>query len=185
MNCPFCPTSPLLTTRPLDAGLTAETCSNCHGDWLRGEVYRAWREAAGKDLPEHTLTTAQIADMPVTESHKPGLCPECGALLLPYKVGHGLEFSLSRCGRCGGTWFEENEWAQLFAANLHDNLHQIFTAPWQHGVTHAEHAREQERILRARFGDTDYEKARAIRAWIDSHSEREALRAYLTNPTES
>lgn len=184
MNCPFCRTT-TLSSRPLDSRLSVESCSNCHGDWLRGETYREWRAASGADMPEHRLTVAEIEAHPVTETHKPGLCPECGTILLPFKVGHGLAFSLSHCGRCGGTWFEENEWAQLSAANLVDNLHQIFTKPWQHGVAQAEHAREQERLLRARFGDADYEKVIAIREWIETHPEQDALRAFLTHSKES
>jgi Zn-finger nucleic acid-binding protein len=174
-----------MTLRELEPGLESLACPTCHGDWLPGLAYQRWRQAHGVDLPERELTTEEVEGLPVHEDLHGKLCPECGCLLLPYHVGHGLAFSLNYCGRCGGTWFEANEWAQMRAANLHDNLHQVFTQMWQAGVARAERAREHERNLRVRFGDADFERAREVRTWLHGHPHRSAILAYLTAPEES
>ena len=41
------------------------------------------------------------------------ICPECGRILLKYKVGHGLDFFVDHCSGCGGIWLDKNEWNAL------------------------------------------------------------------------
>ena len=103
-----------------------------------------------QNLPE---VSPDAENLELQESGKAKLCPECGAILVPYKVGHELPFSLDRCGHCGGIWFEKNEWEALCAWNLHDDLHFIFSKPWQDAVALAARAEQRETRLRQTFGD--------------------------------
>ena len=34
-------------------------------------------------------------------------------------------------------------------------------------------------IYRTKFGETDYTEVRRVKAWLDAHPQRQALRAYL------
>ncbi len=180
MRCPVCK-EPELATHELEADLRSRDCPRCHGRWVPSYEYSRWREAHPEDLPERAPEEAP--DTPeVTESGKGKLCPECGRILLPYKVGHGLSFSLDRCGSCGGFWMDANEWEALKARNLHDNVHSVFGQAWQRRVFEEEQARRREERLRERFGEADYAEAWRIREWAWSHPRCEELLAFLTNP---
>ena len=96
-----------------------------------------------------------------------------------YKVGHKLSFSLDRCGNCGGTWFDGNEWETLRGGELWDQLHLIFSPAWQNRIrreNQAEHLREQ---FAAKLGPADFAESNRIKNWLDNHPHRDAILAYL------
>ena len=109
------------------------------------------------------------------------LCPSCGRIMLRYRVGHGVDFYLDTCGTCNGIWLDLDEWTALRARNLHDDLHLIFTEPWQAEI-HREAAKSHlEALYRKRFGDA-WDEAVRVRAWVQAHPERAALLAFLADP---
>jgi hypothetical protein len=76
-------------------------------------------------------------------------------------------------------WFDRDQWGSLQRRNLHDNLHQIFGEAWQRRLRIAEQRVRMDAIYRAKFGDADYAEVRRVKAWLDAHPQRQALRAYL------
>src|SRR5207244_2897796 len=104
----------------------------------------------GSDLPERPAEEG--LRLPVSDNAVPKLCPDCGHILLPYHVGHALNFTLDHCGHCGGTWFDKNEWEILKSRNLHDDIHFIFSHVWQAEVFHEERRQAHERLLLEKFG---------------------------------
>jgi Zn-finger nucleic acid-binding protein len=175
VNCPHCKTAPLEFCT-LDPGLDGRRCAECGGTWIPSDSYRQWRERQEADLPEQTPVAS---DLKIEDSSIPKLCPDCGHLLLPYRIGHGLTFALNHCGHCNGVWLDRSEWEALMARNLHDNLHEMFSAPWQRQVREEERRAAMERIYLARFGEQDYAELRRIKAWIDSHPDRSSVLAFL------
>jgi Zn-finger nucleic acid-binding protein len=157
-------------------GLTGQTCSECSGVWLERARYDAWRAKQPNDLPE-TNTPTQLA---ISDTHKPKICPQCGHLLLPYRVGHGLSFSIDYCGACGGVWCDRGEWDAIKAKNLHDNLHDIVSQHWQTAVRQSEVQQSIEQTYARHLG-ASYAKAQEIRNWLRGQSQKALILAYLAD----
>ena len=54
----------------------------------------------------------------VLDSTNAKICPDCGRILIKYKVDNRLDFYLDQCGGCNGIWFDKNEWENLKLNNL-------------------------------------------------------------------
>src|SRR5215467_10119638 len=128
MQCPVCITQSL-NPQELETGLLALHCPSCRGNWLPSAHYREWHVEHREHLTEAPVDPASLPT--AHEISRARLCPECGYILLHYKVGHDLKFSLDRCGHCGGVWFDADEWEILRARNLHHDVHFIFSHAWQ------------------------------------------------------
>jgi Zn-finger nucleic acid-binding protein len=110
------------------------------------------------------------------------LCPTCGTILIRFKVSHEIDFSLDRCGKCGGIWFDSKEWEILKSHGWHDDIHRIFSRPWQAEILRQEHQKNRERILIEKFGMEDLAEVRRIKSWLNNHPHKQELYAFLTNP---
>lgn len=175
MRCPLCKKSTMAPVE-LAPGLTGSACSACSGVWIARDAYDTWRAGHPGNLPE-TPTAAQIA---VADSHQAKLCPQCGHLLLPYRVGHGLPFSIDHCGACGGIWFDRNEWDAILARNLHGDLHDILSAHWQAAVRRSEVQEAIEQTYRRLLGGS-YAKASELRAWLREQPQKSLILAYFSD----
>lgn len=173
MQCPLCKKH-TMALADLAPNLTGQTCSACSGVWLDRAKYDAWRAKQAVDLPE-TKTPAQIA---ISDTHKAKICPQCGHLLLPYRVGHGLSFSIDYCGACGGVWCDRGEWDAIKAKNLHDNLHDIVSQNWQAAVRQSEVQASIEQTYVRHLG-ANYAKAQEVRTWLRGQSQKALILAYL------
>ena len=154
--------------------LAGQACSECSGVWLDRAKYDAWRAMHPTDIPE-TNTPAQLT---VSNTHKAKCCPQCGHLLLPYRVGHGLSFSIDYCGACGGVWCDCGEWDSIKAKNLHDNLHDIVSQHWQNAVRESEVQESIEQTYARHLG-ANYAKAQEVRTWLQGQPQKALILAYL------
>jgi Zn-finger nucleic acid-binding protein len=175
MQCPLCKKH---TMAPADLvpGLTGKTCSECSGVWLDRAKYDAWRAKQAGDLPE-TNPPAQFA---ISDTRKAKICPQCGHLLLPYRVGHGLSFSIDYCGACGGVWCDRGEWDAIKAKNLHDNLHDIVSQHWQTAVRQSGVQESIEQTYARHLG-ANYAKAQEVRTWLRGQPQKALILAYLAD----
>ena len=178
MNCPVCK-SIILSRKELETHLQAYECDSCRGRWIASYQYWKWKESSGSRLPDPPAP--QQDDLPVHDSTAAKLCPECGHFLRRYPVGEGLDFSLDRCGNCGGTWFDKNEWEILKSRGLHDNVHKIFSEIWQHRIRDDQRRQAADQMYRDKFGTEDYEKIKQIREWIQAHPQQSELLAFLSS----
>jgi Zn-finger nucleic acid-binding protein len=181
MNCPVCK-STTLVPEDLEPGLAGLRCRQCGGRWIEGARYLAWVAAQGQQLAEKP--PAEGVELPVTESGRAKLCPECGRFLTRAKVGHAVGFHLERCAGCGGIWTDANEWEVLKSRNLHDNLHFVFSGAWQAEVLRGERERGREQLLRGKLGEADFAEVKRVRAWLDGHPRRAELYAVLLDGTD-
>jgi len=177
MNCPVC-TSLTLSRTDLDENLPAYSCSGCGGAWLSSREYWRWLDSHGPALPE---TPPQLTAITAADSPKVKICPECRRLMLRYNVGHGTGIALDQCPACNGIWCDRGEWDLLKSRNLHDEVHLVFTAPWQTAVRKEESRARLDAIYRQRFG-SDYDELIRIRGWVYNHPERDHIIAFLTDP---
>jgi Zn-finger nucleic acid-binding protein len=175
VRCPACDHLSLPRV-PLEAGLVAYGCSACEGHWLATEEYRAWlaRRHDGGAPERSSEKRLTIADVQHAR-----LCPVCQRIMLRYRVGHGVDFSIDLCG-CG-IWFDRNEWLTLKDRGLHDDLHLIATEPWQADVRREETRQHLESLYKRRYGP-EYEDIVRLRRWLGDHPQRASILAFLDDP---
>ena len=178
MNCPVCQSEDFAAAE-LDAGLQARRCGACGGHWVSGRDYWEWLQRHGENLPERREPSDGAA---APEDRRPKLCPECRSAMFRYTVGRGLGFGLDQCPACKGVWLDADEWEALRERNLHDDIHAIFTAPWQAEASREERRRRLEQIYLKRYGAEDFAEVRRVRDWLDSSARKQELLAYLTDP---
>ena len=176
MNCPVCKTKTLAACE-LNPNLVSRKCDTCGGQWISSFEFWRWFESNRIQRQETPAAYALNAASKETKSVK--TCPECGHILAKYKVGHSLNFSLDRCGNCGGTWFDRNEWEILQSSELRDKIHLIYSAAWQQQVRKEDRAGHLQKLFAERIGEKDYIEIQRIKKWLDKHPHRQVLRAFL------
>ena len=181
MNCPVCRTLRLDAVE-IQANLTAQKCSVCTGLWLTSAEFSNWIDAVRNNEPFDPLSVATPS--PTLEPKTAKVCAECGHLMTRYKVGHSLPFSLDRCGHCGGTWFDANEWETLTSGPLRSQIHLIFTPGWQSRIRQQEQAAEFRAQLAAKLGPVDFDVMNRVKAWLTGHPHREVILAHLNSEKE-
>ncbi|MFK8181954.1 MAG: zf-TFIIB domain-containing protein [Phormidesmis sp.] len=175
MKCPSCNHAALQLIR-LDSQLRASRCGACEGHWITADEYWRWLEVHG-NLPEKAPDEIPLE---AEDTQHAKLCPRCHRIMLRYKVGHGMDFRLDQCGRCNSVWFDANEWEALKQRNLHDDIHLIFSAPWQSNVRRSE-ARDVFQSIYAGYFQADYDNIRQFKEWVDAHAEHAKMIAYLNH----
>jgi Zn-finger nucleic acid-binding protein len=178
MKCPVCKSSYLhsLETEELPQRLV---CDDCGGIWIKAFQYWKWLEAHGANLPERP--SEESTKLPVADSTKAKLCPECGHILTRRMVGHGIDFQIDRCGTCGGIWFDKNEWEILKSRNLHDDIHFIFSSAWQHRIIEEQQKKTYEKRIETILGNPDIVKLKDMKLWIAGHPKRTTMMAFLSD----
>lgn len=175
MQCPVCKINSLGPINLVNQ-LPARQCSRCAGISISSNAYMGWLRATGSALPEKP---ASISVDSAWDADTLKICPDCGHLMRRFKIFPDIEFYLDRCSHCNGIWFDHHEWEALADRNLHDNIHEFFTRPWQDKL-HAEEAKSRmEEIYLLKFGAQDYEKAKAVRQWLEDHPQKNMLIAFL------
>ena len=175
MICPVCKDYRLVAEE-VEQGLVSRDCPSCKGRWIGSYHYWKWHEVSGKSL---AAVPPQDEALSVDDSTGAKLCPECGHFLRRYPVGRGVDFGLDRCGNCGGMWFDRNEWETLKSRSLHDDVHKIFSEIWQRQIRDEARQAAMEAFYKDKFGDDDYQKAIAIKHWLNAHPHASTLRAFL------
>jgi Zn-finger nucleic acid-binding protein len=175
MKCPVCKIDSLGPIALVN-DLPARQCSQCSGIWISSNAYMSWLRAKGADLPEKP---SNVPLNPTWEVDEFKICPDCGHMMRRFKIFPNVDFFLDRCSHCNGIWFDQHEWEALAERNLHDNLPDFFTRPWQDHLKAEEDKTRMESIYLMKFGAEDYEKARKIREWLKDHPQKNMLLAFL------
>jgi Zn-finger nucleic acid-binding protein len=176
MKCPVCKIDSL-DSITLVGNLFASQCSNCDGVFIPSNAYMSWkRTLGGNTLPEKE---GVIEIDPTWDVRDLKLCPNCGHIMARFKIVPDTDFYLDRCRNCNGIWLDEHEWDVLVDRNLHDNLNDFFTKPWQNQLHAAETRNHMDGIYLEKFGHDDYERIKEIHDWLWSHSNLGMLLAFL------
>ena len=152
MNCPNCKNN-ILTNHRIEENLSAEVCESCGGYWVSSKNYETWLEAHGEILPE--IPASEDSETTIPQFQPARLCPRDKRIMIKYKIGHSIPFTIDRCGDCGGVWFDKDEWETLKSRNLHDELSKIFTDQWHEDISHKETRKTFEKIYAEKFGADD------------------------------
>lgn len=178
MNCPVCKYNSL-KTQEIEPNLFAEVCEKCDGKWILGKNYQNWLESHGDILPE---IQSEGGKMTIPEFELARLCPADKRILIKYKIGRNIPFTIDRCGNCAGVWLDKDEWEILKSRNLHDEMNKIFTDHWQEEVQKDEMRKRLGKIYEDKFGAENYAKIKDFKAWVDSHEKQGEILAYLKDP---
>jgi Zn-finger nucleic acid-binding protein len=107
------------------------------------------------------------------------ICPDCGRILIKYKINNSIDFKIENCGTCSGNWFDQNKWKFLVSNNLHDKVYRFFTIPWQKKIRDESTKNFLKNKYMTKFGDKDYEQIKNLKDWLDNNSKKRELLAYL------
>lgn len=129
-------------------------------------------------VPEAT-EELEHAVLEAEETEKALLCPMTGALMTKFRIAKGTTHRLDLSVRVNGIWLDKGEWELLKAHGLAGKINTLFTDFWQRQVREAQADDRLDEMYRALLGDEDYEKAKALRDWLNQHPHRERIRAFL------
>lgn len=176
MKCPRCDVQ-LYRQVEIEDNLTAVECTTCAGCWINSANYWSWHESYKPE--EESIPEEDIMQVPDVKSEKGKICPECKAILIPSKVGHGHDFRVDRCGLCGGFWLDKNEWEALRSTGLHDDIHKIATNVWQNKIRKENIKEIMRNMYEEKFDAETIKKLNEIHNWIHAHYQKDELLSYL------
>lgn len=180
MHCPFCESATLIS-KEIITNLHAHECSKCHGHWIASTDYQKY--LTNKLTSREPVTFEEVTHQP-EDSLKGMICPDCGHILVKFKIGHGIDFYLDHCLHCNGVWLDSNEWNTLYHHQLHDNLNKVFTTSWQSKIKTEAHRAAIEKIYRAKFGSR-YAALCELKEWMRQEGNRSLVLAFLGNHSGS
>lgn len=178
MHCPACKT-PTFTPIQLEPTLPAQQCAGCQGHWLRADDYFKWLDQQPARLAEKPYEGEPLQ---LSAEQTVKICPTCIRMMRRYDVGHGTAVTLDQCAHCDGIWFDPHEWQALKGRHLHDEVHLVFTAPWQTQLRKTASRERLQQIYQARFG-ADFDRLQDLHTWLHAHPQKDDLLAFLTDPT--
>ena len=162
----------------LDEGLEAFHCTDSGGHYIPAACYMKWLEKQPARLPH--LPEVESPFQAADDSSAARLCPESGTLMSRFKVGHGFTFLVER-SITGGIWLDAGEWQALRRRNFHDEIHLIFTSPWQRRVRDEQSQTTYEQRLLSALGADLVARLDALRAELTGHPHRNLALAYLND----
>ncbi len=95
-----------------------------------------------------------------------------------FAVGHDFGFRVER-SITGGIWLDGGEWEQLKSRNYHDELHLLFSEPWQRAERKRRLEETTESAFRAKLGDDLYDRVTQLREELEDHPFRDEAIALL------
>jgi Zn-finger nucleic acid-binding protein len=165
-----------LAPKEIEPGLSVYHCPKSGGVWIPQTNYLAWKETH----PQPASPLAAPPPPPADDSQRGALvCPECGRLLIRYKVGHGLKFKIDLSPATGGVWLDCGKWEALKSKNLHTELNFIATPGFQFKIRAAEYEEKMEQSFRDRIGSADFARVVSFKDWLLAHPKRADICSYL------
>ncbi len=110
MLCPNCNTH--LSTLHYE-GISIETCSKCHGEWLdEAELGKLVRIREVKFNPDERRAIAEsttITGVVLKDADRDLKCPKCDGTTDPVNYGGDTGIVIDRCTSCRGIWLDEKK----------------------------------------------------------------------------
>jgi Zn-finger nucleic acid-binding protein len=176
LRSPVAPNEELITLE-VEPGLEAFGCPVTRGIWIPLQSYLNWKQSyAGEIRP---LPPGYKPEALEDTDRSALLCPESGCLLIRYRVGHGLKFHIEHSPQTGGVWLDAGEWEALKSKGLHDELHLIFSASYQHKIQTEAFDEQLHDRFKARIGEKDFRRAVDFSQWLRQHPRKRDIMAFL------
>ena len=162
--------------------LIAFQCPETEGVFLPTDSYFRWLSRQPARVP-HLPKSDNDREELIEDDEVIKICPESGQIMQRYKVGHGFSFYLDR-SPSGSIWLDRGEWQALKDRQFHDELHLVFTAPWQDKVRAERRKDVEQELLVAKFGSDLLAKIEDLRHELSEHEHRAFALAYLQRQTK-
>jgi hypothetical protein len=153
----------------IEKGLVGFHCLESGGLFIPSENYWRWLHQQPERLPQ--LPAPSDEEPMIHDSECAKICPESGALMQRYRIGHGFGFFIER-SPTGSIWLDAGEWEALKKRQFHDEIHLVFTAPWQSEILNDEITRKETERLTARLGPELLSQLTTLRKKLKNHPER-------------
>lgn len=160
----------------LEEGLVAYQCEDSKGVYITQQDYWSWLKAQSERL-EH-LPMIELADTVIEDEAIAKLCPETGTIMTRCKVGYDFKFYIDR-SRTGGIWLDAGEWGALKNRNFHDELHLIFTEPWQSKVLAQQKKMMTQKLLQQKLGSELLKEIEGLKKSLANHPHKAYALAYI------
>ncbi len=161
----------------LDQGLEVFHCPDSGGQYISSASYMKWLAKQPARLPQ--LPETEPVEESESDSTVALICPESGTVMQRYKVGHGFAFAINR-SITGGIWLDAGEWDALRQRNFHDEIHLVFTAPWQKQVRSERAQATYDERLRSALGPEILAHLEFLHAELANHPHRNLALTYLS-----
>lgn len=175
--------SPVAARKPLqkctiEEGLVVYSCPETSGLYITLQDYWSWLQSQPQRL-EH-LPSSELGSNVIEADAKAKICPETGTIMMRCKVGNGFDFYIDR-SKTGGIWLDADEWEALKSRQFHDELHLIFTKPWQRQIRDWEETQLTQKLLQEKLGTELLAELDQLKAVLASHPQKAFAVAYLEN----
>jgi len=175
VKCPQCKTSELKPVE-IEQGLVAAGCESCSGVMLSLLYYRYWKEQVGDSYQNDNVDQHVEAN----DSQGAKLCPKCNRLMTKYNIGNEGNNRVELCAGCDEAWLDSGEWELLKSLELHSHLPDIFTESWQRKIRKSRQEERWDQHFSAIIGETDFNKVKDFKVWLDDHEHRTEIMHYIT-----
>ncbi|TCI05213.1 hypothetical protein EZV61_04420 [Corallincola luteus] len=172
MKCTSCKQGDLVPSF-IDGLFRAHTCNHCEGNWLLIEDYVSWKE----QHPDHPF--ASNASLEAEDSKTALFCPVSGTIMRKFKLSADTAHRIDYSAAVGGVWLDKGEWELLKKEGLAGSLNSVLTQQWQRSIQQQSSQQTFAALYREKFGEAGYQKAKELRAWLDSQPNKADLRTYL------
>jgi len=160
----------------LEEELSAYKCTETDGIFITTTAYFSWILKQPERLPHLPLDKA--SEELVADSSDVKICPESGQIMLRYRVGHKFNFHIDR-SPSGSLWLDQGEWEALRERQLHDEIHLVFTAPWQDRIREEKKLEFERDLLVEKLGSNIVDQLDELRGVLNQHSFKCMALAYL------
>jgi len=167
-----------LSKKEIESGLMAYTCQESEGLYIPFENY--WKWLSKQDTPSPNIPEMEMVSKVNPSQQTPKFCPETRTLMPSYEVGHGFKFRINR-SVTGGIWFDKGEWEELRSRNFHDEIHLIFSEPWQKNIREQKLSDAYTEEIKKRLGPSLFDQVTDLKNLLQDHNERDAVLAYLNS----
>ena len=161
----------------LEDGLVGYRCPESEGVFLPIDSYFRWLSRQLERLPKLPVASEEVQEAS-QDSGAAKICPESGQIMQRFKVGHGFDFYLDR-SPSGSIWMDQGEWESLRKHQFHDELHLVFTTPWQKKVRDEAMSAMRSDLLAAKLGSELLAKIESLKNELQGHESRSLALAYL------
>lgn len=150
MKCTACKKG-TLSPDHLEGQLPCHTCSNCGGTLLVLSDYLKWRGQTNLAVSTNKRSTEIQAE----ETKHAMLCPKTGGLMTKYRISKDTEHRLDYSPHANAFWMDRGEWPLLKQQGVTAQLHNVFSAHWQHDIRAEESAEILDQLYQETFNDQD------------------------------
>jgi Zn-finger nucleic acid-binding protein len=160
----------------LEDGLLVYQCPDTSGIYITLQAYWSWLKKRPERLAN--LPATELGSCVVEAEAQAKLCPETGTIMMRCKVGNDFNFYIDR-SKTGGVWLDAGEWDELKSRKFHDEIHLVFTEPWQEKIREQQKQKLSQEMLNEKLGDDLLTEIKKLKETLKDHPHKSYAIAYL------